>query len=147
MDVLLKTLLVMVLSTIVPISINAQTDPGGSQSKTRNGRKVTLTLSKAPEQTDSVWLEVKVGSFPKGTELEIWTVEGRFLGTISPFGNPSRDVKDTSVYSVPIPRDAITDKRLELRLIINTGNNTERAPTKKDVRSAKLKITSANTRP
>lgn len=134
---LFSLLFVIVLSAIPVIAQTAGT-----------GSNVTLTLPRTPEQTDNVTLQVKIGNFTKGTELEIWTVEGRFLGAISPFGNASRDPKDTAIYSVPIPLDAIKDKRLELRLVINTANNLERAPTKKDVRSAKLKITSnANTRP
>lgn len=147
MDVLLRSLLVAILLTISISVAEAQTDPASSTSKTE-GRKVTLTLTKGLEPTDAVWLTVKIGSFPKGSELEIWTVKGRFLGTISPFGNPSRDIKDTSIYTVPIPINAIKDKRLELRLTVNDANNKERAPTKNDVRSVKLKVTSsASARP
>ena len=123
------------LLTLTAVSASAQTGAG-------NGRSMSLTLPKAPAQTDNIWLQVKIGNLAKGTEVEIWSVKGRFLGSISPFGAASRNPADSSTYTVPIPRDAVKDDRFEFQLVVKGLNNSERAPTKKDVRGVKLKITS-----
>jgi hypothetical protein len=137
--VLVKLLFVMALAAL---TVTAQVDRGSGSGSI--GRNISLALPKTLEQTDSIWLRLQTGNLTKGSEIEIWNVEGRFLGVISPFGPASRDPRDTATYIVPIPREALKDGRLELRLIVNGPNNAERAPTKRDVRSLKLKVTSGS---
>jgi hypothetical protein len=134
--VVIKLLFVIALSTL---AVAAQSEHSGSA-----GRSVSLALPKTIEQTDKIWLRLQIGNLTKGSEIEIWSAGGRFLGVISPFVPSSRDPRDAATYTVPIPRDAVSDNRLELRLIVNGPNNIERAPTKRDVRSIKLKVTSGD---
>src|ERR1700733_5281318 len=131
---LVKLLFVSILLTV---AVNAQVNHSGI-----TGRTVSLALPKVLAENDGVWLELKIGNLTKGSEIEIWSVEGRFLGVISPFGPASRDTRVVATYVFPIPRDAVDNDRLEIRLVVDGPNHVERAPTKRNVRSVKLKVTS-----
>ena len=102
------------------------------------GRVVTLVLPHALRAGEAAFLEVKVGAIERGAEIEIATTEGRSLGVISPFG--IRSGRQAGTYTVPLPADAISDNRVSLRLTLNQGGHAQRAPTRKEVKSIRVKI-------
>ena len=103
------------------------------------GRVVNLVLPRTLSANEVVWLEVKLGTVERGAEIEIETKSGKTLGVVSPHGIRSGD--EAGTYTVPVPPDAISNRRLSLRLTLNRGR-AKRAPTTKEVKSVRLKITS-----
>lgn len=102
------------------------------------GRVVKLVLPREPAVDESVWLEVKLGVIERGAEVELETTSGRFLGVISPHGIRTGD--EAGTYTVPVPPDAVSNKRLSLRLTLSRRGK-KRAPTLKEVKKVSLKIT------
>lgn len=109
------------------------------QSSSAPGRVVNLVLPRSVSADEAVWLEVKLGVIQSGAEIEIQTTSGRSLGVISPHG--IRSGNEAGTYPVPVPRDAIADNRLSLRISLNRQGRPERAPTTKEVKSVRLKVT------
>ena len=105
------------------------------------GRVVTLILPHKLQAGETAWLELKVGVIERGAEIEITTKEGRFLGVISPFGIPSGG--QAGIYTVPLPADVISKDRVALRLTLNRDGHVQRAPTAKELKSLRVKITPA----
>lgn len=103
------------------------------------GRVVNLVLPRALSANEVVWIELKLGAVQRGAEIEIETRSGKTLGVVSPHGIRSGD--EAGTYIVPVPPDAISKKRLSLRLTLNHGR-AKRAPTTKEVKRVRLKITS-----
>ena len=101
------------------------------------GRTVTLALPHALREGESAVLLVTAGRLPRGARIEIATTSGRFLGEISPFG--IRAGHEAGTYTVPIPADAMTGKRLCLLLSLDFEGK-QRAPTAKEVKKVRVKI-------
>jgi hypothetical protein len=106
-----------------------------------DARVVTLTLPHSLHAGEKAWIEVKVGAIARGNEIDIETEAGRFLGTISPFG--IRSGNQAGTYTVPLPADAIADDHVSLRLSVTGDGGSPRPPTKDEVVSVRLKITTA----
>lgn len=102
------------------------------------GRVVELVLPRDLNANDAVWLEVKVGVIEKGAEIEVETTGGKFLGVISPHG--IRPGNEAGTYILPVPSEAISNKRLSVRLTV-TYARAKRTPTSKEVKDVRLKIT------
>lgn len=103
------------------------------------GRVVNLVLPRDLNANDVVWLELKLGVIERGAEIEIETTKGETLGVISPHG--IRSGHEAGTYALPVPPEAISDKRLSVRLTLSHGR-AKRAPTAKEVKNVRLKITS-----
>ena len=103
-------------------------------------RTVTLTLPHALRAGETATLLVSVGVIPKGARIEVTTSSGRHLGTISPYG--IRAGREAGTYTVPLPRDVITGRRVCVLLSLAFGD-TRRAPAEREVRRVRVKITSS----
>jgi hypothetical protein len=121
------------VATFFTLALLVQTSAGP-------GRVVNLVLPRDLNENDTVWLELKVGVVPRGVEIEIETTAGKSLGVISPHG--VRSDYEAGTYTVPVPVEAISDKRLSVRLILKQLDRSKRAPTDKEVKDVRLKITS-----
>lgn len=99
---------------------------------------MTLALPRPLQAGETVWIEVQVGPIARGREIDVMTTSGQMLGTISPFG--VRPGQDAGTYTLPVPRDAVRDGRLSLRLTISQVGKEPRAVTKREVRGVKLVI-------
>lgn len=102
------------------------------------GRVVKLVLPRDLSENEAVVLEVKLGVIANGAQIEIETKTGRTLGAISPHG--IRAGNEAGTYVVPIPPEVISDNRVTIRLI-HSFQDRKRAPTNKEVKSVRLKIT------
>src|SRR6185436_20386879 len=91
---------------------------------------LVLTLPHALREGETAFLVVTVGVIQRGAEIEITTPAGRLLGTISPYG--IRPGREAGTYTIPLPADAISGKRVSVRLSLS-ANGRKRAPTKKEV--------------
>ena len=96
-------------------------------------RTVTLTLPHALRSGETATLVVSVGVIPKGARIEVTTLSGRDLGTVSPYG--IRPGHEAGSYTVPIPADAIEGRRVRILLSLAFAG-TRRAPTESEVRVA-----------
>ena len=128
----MKLILVILLSALAA---------AGQTNHDSAGRNVSLRLPKSTVRDDRIWLELKVGVLTRGTEIEIRTADGRLLGVISPYGAKFRDAAAVSTYAVPVPRDVVDKGQLAFRLIVTGPHRSQRTPTKRDIRSVRLKVT------
>jgi hypothetical protein len=110
----------------------------GHQADAAEGRDVSLTLPRALRPGDMAFAEIQLGLLPRGQEIEVTTVAGRALGVISPYG--MRAGQEAGTYTLPIPADAFVDGKVTLRLFVNYFGHTQRAPTTKQVKSVRVKI-------
>ena len=101
-------------------------------------RNMTLELPRALAAGETAYIEVQVGPIGRGRTIEVTTAAGQPLGTVSPFG--VRTGQDAGTYPVPVPKDAIRDGRLSIRLTISQPGGSARAPTADEVRSVKLGV-------
>ncbi len=104
------------------------------------GRVVNLVLPRDLKANEAVFLEVVTGAVARGAEIEIETTDGKILGTVSPHGVRSGDEAGTYVF--PVPPEAISNKQLSVRITL-TYTQRKRAPTIKEVKSVRLKISPA----
>jgi hypothetical protein len=100
-------------------------------------RTVTLVLPHAVRVDETVSLLVTLGVIPRGDEIRITTTSGRRLGVISPYG--IRTGNEAGTYVMPLPVEAISGRRLSLRLSVIT-NGRQRAPTNKEVKRVRVEI-------
>src|SRR4051794_12528216 len=66
---------------------------------------VELPLPRKPAPGEDVWLQLRVGPLPRGTEIRVSTADGVLVGTASPFGAPRS--QSTATYTIPLPKTAI----------------------------------------
>ena len=122
------------VATFFSLALLVQTTSAGP------GRVVNLVLPRDLSANEAVWIELKLGVIARGAEIEIETTEGKALGVISPHGIRAGD--ESGTYTVPVPPEAISNKRLSVRLTLKQADRSKRAPTTKEVKNVRLKITS-----
>jgi hypothetical protein len=100
--------------------------------------ELTLTLPHPIRAGETAWVEVRVGPLRRGEEIDVTTPSGRLLGVISPFA--VRSGHEAGTYTLPVPRNAIRNGRIAIRLAITQPNRPPRAATAQEVRSVKLLV-------
>ena len=73
---------------------------------------IELAAPPAAAGSQSVELAVTTGALPRGARLALSTESGEVLGAVAPYAPGSR----SSTVTVPVPRSAIVDGRLRLRV-------------------------------
>jgi hypothetical protein len=101
-------------------------------------RRMTLDLPRALAASETAFIEVELGAIGRGRTIEVTTASGQPLGVVSPFG--VRAGQDAGTYPLPVPKEAIRDGRLAIRLTISQPGGASRAPTADEVRSVKLGV-------
>jgi hypothetical protein len=101
-------------------------------------RSMTLQLPRALAASETAYIEVQVGPIGRGHTIEVTTASGEPLGVVSPFG--VRTGQDAGTYPLPVPKEAIRDGRLSIRLTISQPGGQSRAPTADEVRGVKLGV-------
>jgi hypothetical protein len=101
-------------------------------------QSMALQLPRPLAANETAFIEVQLGRIGRGRTIEITTASGQPLGTVSPFA--VRTGHDAGTYPVPIPKDAIRDGRLSIRLTISQPGGSPRAPTAEEVRGVKLGV-------
>ncbi|HEV7408219.1 MAG TPA: hypothetical protein VGO01_07040 [Bradyrhizobium sp.] len=101
-------------------------------------RSMTLELPRALAASETAFIEVQVGPIGRGRTIEVTTASGEPLGVVSPFG--VRTGQDAGTYPLPVPKEAIRDGRLSIRLTISQPGGAARAPTTDEVRAVKLGV-------
>jgi hypothetical protein len=84
-----------------------------------------------------VQARIELGSLPIGARLVVRTMDGAIAGTLVEYG-PKRP-GETAVRSVPVPRGAVSGRRVTLRLEVHTKSpEVTRAPTDSEVVGVKV---------
>ena len=85
---------------------------------------IELAAPRAAAGSESVELAVTTGALPRGARLALSTENGEILGAVAPYAPGSRSTTAT----VPVPRSAIVDGRLRLRLQVLEPGAPPRPP-------------------
>jgi len=95
---------------------------------------IELAAPRAAAGSESVELAVTTGSLPQGARLALSTENGEILGAVAPYAPGSRSTTAT----VPVPRSAIVDGRLRLRLQVLEPGAPPRPPRPGEVQRLEL---------
>jgi hypothetical protein len=124
---------------IVALALLAHLAPNGNAVLAQDAaQSMTLQLPRPLAANETAFIEVQVGPIGRGRTIEVTTAAGQPLGTVSPFA--VRTGHDAGTYPVPVPKEAIRDGRLSIRLSISQPGGAPRAPTADEVRSVKLGV-------
>jgi len=95
---------------------------------------IELAAPHAAAGSESVELAVTTGALPRGARLALSTENGEVLGAVAPYAPGSRSTTAT----VPVPRSAIVDGRLRLRLQVLEPGAPPRPPRPGEVQRLEL---------
>jgi hypothetical protein len=93
-----------------------------------------LAAPPAAARGQSVELAVTTGSLPPGARLALSTESGDILGAVAPYAPGARSTTAT----VPVPRSAIVDGRLRLRVEVLEPGAPPRPPRPGEVQRLEL---------
>jgi hypothetical protein len=79
-----------------------------------------------------LWIEIRAGSLEGRWEIAVSTADGLALGTVSPSGVPRGP---GATYALPLPREAVRDGRVRLRLDVLEPGAPPRTPRPGEVES------------
>jgi hypothetical protein len=95
---------------------------------------IELAAPPAVARGGSVELAVTTGALPQGARLALSTENGEILGAVAPYAPGSRSTTAT----VPVPRSAIVDGRLRLRVEVLEPGSPPRPPRPGEVQRLEL---------
>ena len=95
---------------------------------------IELAAPRAAAGSESVELAVTTGALPPGARLTLSTENGEILGAVAPYAPGSR----SSTATVPVPRSAIVDGRLRLRVEVLEPGAPPRPPRPGEVQRLEL---------
>jgi hypothetical protein len=95
---------------------------------------IELAAPRAAAGSESVELAVTTGALPPGARLALSTENGEILGAVAPYAPGSRSTTAT----VPVPRSAIVDGRLRLRVEVLEPGAQPRPPRPGEVQRLEL---------
>jgi hypothetical protein len=85
-----------------------------------------LTLPREPTHDEVVWLEIQAGVLAPGTVIRVSSSDGKLFGSVSPYGS-ARNARSVT-YLVPLPKTAVVDGRIRVRLTVEQPGKLGRAP-------------------
>ena len=95
---------------------------------------IELAAPRAAAGGESVELAVTTGALPQGARLALSTENGEILGAVTPYAPGLRSTTAT----VPVPRSAIVDGRLRLRVQVLEPGAPPRPPRPGEVQRLEL---------
>jgi hypothetical protein len=97
---------------------------------------IELAVPRPLGRGESVQVQITTGPLPQGARVELFTENGEILGAVTPYppGRPS------NTATVPIPRSAIVDGHLRLRLEVLEPNAPPRTPRPGEVQRLDLVV-------
>ncbi|WP_439402616.1 hypothetical protein ACNJYA_09390 [Bradyrhizobium sp. DASA03068] len=85
---------------------------------------------------EAVEIQIVTGPLPRGARLEVMTEQGELLGTVRSLGIPNAPRGETA--TIPVPRAALVEGRLRLRLQIVPSGGAARPPQPSEIRHVNL---------
>ena len=95
-------------------------------------RMVELSVPSALRPGDSIEVQIATGPLPRGSRLVVMTEQGETLGVVTQFNVPG--TRSGSTATVPVPRTALSDGHLRLRLQVIEQGAAPRAPRPEEFR-------------
>lgn len=87
---------------------------------------IELTLPRAAADDEAVWLQIQIGVLAHGTVIRVSSSNGELLGSVSPYGSARGAPSPT--YLVPLPKTAVVNGSIRVRLTVNEPGKPSRAP-------------------
>ncbi|HEY3579410.1 MAG TPA: hypothetical protein VGK82_02665 [Pyrinomonadaceae bacterium] len=100
---------------------------------------MNLILARSLTAEEGLAVELKLGVLERGNKIKVESMSGKLLGVISPYG--IRSGEEAGTYTVPVPPELVSNKRLSLRIVVDQYSRGKRAPTKQELRDVRLQIT------
>jgi hypothetical protein len=100
-------------------------------------RMVELAAPRDVGQGEAVQLQITAGPLTRGARLTIATEQGKLLGAVAPFGQELGRSSSTTA-TVPVPRSAIEEGRVRLRLQVLEPGSHPRPPRPEEVQRLDL---------
>ena len=97
----------------------------------QESRAVALTVPHAPSPQEGIYLSVQVGVIIRGTEIEIATPSGKWIGTVSPFA--IRPGQPAGTYVFPLDPTLIQNGHITVDLSLTRPGMPDRPPTPDEV--------------
>jgi hypothetical protein len=94
---------------------------------------IELALPRAPADDEAVWLQIQAGVLAPGSVIRVSGSDGELLGSVAPYG--SARGAPSATYLVPLPKSAIVDGRIKVRLTVEQPGKPSRAPGADEVES------------
>jgi hypothetical protein len=114
-----KSLLILALvANLAGLSTSAVAAP--------ESRMVELSAPSALHPDDSIEVQISAGPLSWGSRLVVMTEQGETLGVVTPFNAPG--ARSGTTATVPVPRSALSDGHLRLRLQVIEQGAAPRAP-------------------
>ncbi|WP_128944781.1 hypothetical protein [Bradyrhizobium zhanjiangense] len=85
---------------------------------------------------EAVEIQIVTGPLPRGARLEVMTEQGELLGTVRSLGIPNAPRGETA--TIPVPRAALVEGRLRLRIQIVQSGAAARPPQPSEIRQVDL---------
>jgi hypothetical protein len=98
--------------------------PGASTFAAEDFQMVQLAMPRCAGRAESVRVQVTTGPLPRGARLVVIAETGEILGAVAPFPPGGRSNSAT----VPVPRSAVVDGHVRLRLQVIEPDTPARAP-------------------
>ncbi|EGJ34404.1 MULTISPECIES: hypothetical protein [Moorena] len=99
--------------------------------------QVTLALPRTPAHDEAVRVRISAGVLPRRSSIVVRSMDGRILGTVSPFG--VRPGQPSGVYTIPLPERVLKDGKVSLVLQLKQkGAKGVRAPSAEEFLGAEL---------
>jgi hypothetical protein len=92
----------------------------------QESRVIELSVPHAPRQGEAVEIKIATAPLSRGARLVVMTEQGETIGVVAPFEVPGTSGGNSA--TVPVPRAALTDGRLRLRLQLIERGAAPRAP-------------------
>jgi hypothetical protein len=87
---------------------------------------VELTLPRAAADDEAVWLQIQIGVLARGAVIRVSSTNGELLGSVSSYGSARGAPSPT--YLVPLPKTAVVNGRIRVRLTVDEPGKPSRAP-------------------
>ena len=98
---------------------------------------IELPITRPPANGEAVWVQIRAGVLPHGTEIRVSTPDGVLLGTVSSF--PALRGQEAAVtHTIPLPQNIITRRHVRLRLEVEAPGKPARAPQPREIESINL---------
>ena len=98
--------------------------PGTSTFAAEDSQMIELAMPRPAGRAESVRVQVTTGPLPRGARLAVIAETGEILGAVAPFPPGGRSNSAT----VPVPRSAVVDGHVRLRLQVIEPGAPPRAP-------------------
>jgi hypothetical protein len=95
-----------------------------------------LQLPRPPNPHEAVWLKIRSGNLPRGAEIIVTAPDGKLLGSASPYGLSSGQA--AASYTIPLPKGAITDGRVQVRIVVAQPGKAAHPSNAREVESVEL---------